>query len=79
MDYLATSGTPSMLELAKEDYYSKLKSYHDENSNKDMVQQFINAEIKRAEQLTLFNSTGSVNDDPGDNETVRIGSPVNRR
>lgn len=71
MDFLATSGKPDMFNLAKEDYFSKLKQYHDETENKDTVQQWFNTEIKRAKQLSLFNSTGSVDVGARDNEEVR--------
>lgn len=74
MDYLATSGTPEMFDLARKDYFDKLQKYHDANpQNSKSIQQFTHTENQRAEQLALFNNPGSGNDSNGDNATVHPG------
>lgn len=71
MDYLATSGTIELFELAKQDYFSKLNDFQNASKNQNTVQQFVVSEELRAKQLTLFNHSGSVHEYNGNNETIR--------
>lgn len=77
MDYLATSGTIELFELAKQDYFSKLNDFHNASKNQASVQQFIVSEELRSKQLTLFNHSGSVHEYNGNHEEVRERTAIN--
>lgn len=71
MDYAATAYPNEIFELAKQDYFAKLKIYKDEAVNQESVEHFRVSEQNRAQQLTLFNSSRSDHEHTGDNEAVR--------
>lgn len=72
MDYAATAYPTEIFELAKQDYFEKLKIYQNEQTNHpESVEHFRKSEQNRAQQLTLFNSSRSDYEYSGDNEEVR--------
>lgn len=78
MEYAALNYPAEIFKMAKADYFKKLNAYHETSADQEQSKQFIISERERATQLSLFNDSGSVDVDQGNNETVRPGSTSSR-